>query len=161
LTLTLREALSGEDQALRKTLELLAELSLVISKSIPNRLGVGKSRNVYGETQKKLDVWANDLTVGKLLKSGLVRQVGSEELDAPLSAKHGEFTVTIDPIDGSSNIDSDNPLGTIVGIYRDPLPARGRDLVCSLYFMYGPYVALVIALPGGVRSFVAAGRGER
>ena len=158
--LTLHEALSEEDLALRKTLELLADLSLVISKGIPSRLGAHGGLNIYGEKQKKLDVWANDLIITKLLKSGLVRQVGSEELDEPRSGKHGEFTATIDPIDGSSNVDTNNPLGTIVGLYREPLPARGRDLVCSMYFMYGPYVALILALPSGVRSFVAVGTGK-
>jgi fructose-1,6-bisphosphatase I len=157
---TLRDALSKEDRALRNALELLADLSLVISDGIPSRLGVGKSRNVYGEEQKKLDVWANDLLVTKLLKSGLVREVGSEELDQLRSAKRGEFTATIDPIDGSSNIESNNPLGTIVGLYREPLPAKGRELVCSMYFMYGPYISLTLALPNGVHSFVAAGTGK-
>jgi len=144
---------------LRKVLELLADLSLVISRGIPRRLGVGQSRNIYGETQEKLDIWANDLLITRLLKSELIREVGSEELEEPRSAKHGEFTATIDPIDGSSNVKSNNPLGTIVGLYRESLPARGRDLICSLYFMYGPYVTLVLALPNGVHKFVAAGSG--
>ena len=77
---TLHAALTEEDRALRGVLELLADLSLVISNGIPSRLGVGKSRNVYGEEQKKLDVWANDLLVTKLLKSGLIRQVGSRRV---------------------------------------------------------------------------------
>ena len=157
---TLHAALAEEDRTLRGVLELLADLSLAISDGIPSRLGVGKGRNVYGEEQKKLDVWANDLLVTKLLKSGLIRQVGSEELDEPRSAKRGEFTITIDPVDGSSNIETDNPLGTIVGLYREPLPAKGRDLVCSMYFNYGPYIALILALPNGVHSFVAAGAGK-
>jgi fructose-1,6-bisphosphatase I len=156
---TLREALNQEDRGLRNVVELLANLSLTISAGIPRRLGVGKTRNVYGEEQKKLDIWANDLFVTKLLKSGLVRQVGSEELEEPRSAKRGELTVTIDPIDGSSNVESDNPLGTIVGLYRENLPAKGKDLACSMYFMYGPYIALILALPNGVQSFVAAGTG--
>jgi fructose-1,6-bisphosphatase I len=157
---TLRDALAKEDTTLSKTVELLADLSLVISNGIPSRLGVSKGKNVYGEEQKKLDVWANDLLVTKLLKSGLVKEVGSEELDQPRSAKRGELTATIDPIDGSSNVESDNPLGTIVGLYRKPLPAKGRDLLCSMYFNYGPYIALILALPDGVHSFVAAGTGK-
>lgn len=158
--LTLCEALKGEDRGIGKTVELLADLSLIISNGIPRRLGVGKSRNIYGETQEKLDIWANDLIIRRLLKSELIRSVASEELEEPRSVKHGEFTATIDPIDGSSNVKSNNPLGTIVGLYQKSLPARGRDLLCSMYFMYGPYVTLILALPNGVRKFVAAGSGK-
>ncbi len=158
---TLNDTLEGEDTSLRRLISLLAELGLVISRQIPRHLGMTQTRNIYGERQEKLDVWANDLIVKKLMKSGLVRQVGSEELDRPLSAKQGEFTAVFDPIDGSSNLDSNNVLGTIIGIYKDEqLPARGRNLLAAMYFVYGPYLQLVLAFKDGVRIFTAADRGH-
>jgi len=158
---TLEDALKNEDRKLRKLVSVLAELSLVIARQIPRKLGLAQTSNLYGERQEVLDVWTNNLIARRLLKSGLVRQVASEELKQPLSARHGEFTAAFDPIDGSSNIESNNVLGTIVGIYHDKtLPAKGRDLLCSMYFMYGPYLELVLALEHEVRLFVAKGIGK-
>lgn len=158
---TLRDVLEEEDQSLRKLLTLLAELSLEIVKQIPRALGTTDGVNVYGEKQTELDVWTNDLLTEKLSKSGLVKIVASEELEHPIVAPDGEYSVTLDPLDGSSNVKSDNLVGTIIGVYHDrPLPAQGRHLLSSGYFLYGPYVEAVIALSDGVYIFVAGGKGE-
>src|SRR2546429_9989458 len=76
-------------------------------------------------------------------------------------SKAGEFPIVLGPLDGSSNLKSNNLLGTIVGVYREkPLPARGRDLHAAMYFLYGPFHQLVLALEDGVRTFAALGRGS-
>jgi len=154
------EVLRNEDRGLRKLILLLAELSLSIAAEIPKSLGGTNQYNVYGEKQAEMDVWTNDLLTKKLSKSGLVRQVASEEISQPLSLKQGEFSVTLDPLDGSSNITSNNLMGTIVGVYRETsLPAKGRNQIAALYFLYGPYTEAVVALKGGVYIFVPSGRG--
>jgi fructose-1,6-bisphosphatase I len=128
---------------------------------IPRALGITKGVNIYGETQTELDVWSNELLTRRLLKSGLVKEVASEEMEKTLKAKQGEFAVVLDPLDGSSNIATDNLVGTIVGIYHDTeLPAKGRDLLSSMYFLYGPYLELVLALKRGVYISVGAGKGR-
>jgi len=158
--LTLKETLATEDRDLRKLIFLLADLGLRIAREIPRRLGATNNVNVYGDKQLALDVWSNELLVHKLLRSGLVKQLASEELEEPLSSKRGEYTIVIDPLDGSSNITTNNLMGTIVGIYHDkPLPAAGRDLLASMYFLYGPYLELVLGLHKGAYVLVAAGRG--
>src|SRR4029077_10121029 len=76
--------------------------------------------------------------------------------------KAGEYSIVLDPLDGSSNLKSNNLLGTIVGVYREkPLPAKGRDLHAAMYFLYGPYHQLVLALHDGGRSFAALGKGSQ
>ncbi len=51
-------------------------------------------------------------------------------------------------------------MGTIVGVYRNTeLPAKGRALFSSMYFLYGPYTEAVIALKKGVFVAVGAGKG--
>jgi fructose-1,6-bisphosphatase I len=153
------EVLQKEDRSLRKLILILAELSLSIAAEIPRSLGGTNQYNVYGEKQTEIDVWANDLLTKKLAKSGLVRQVASEEISQPLSMKRGEFSVTLDPLDGSSNITSNNLMGTIVGIYRETsLPAKGRNQIAAMYFLYGPYTEAVVALKDGVYIFVPSGR---
>lgn len=132
----------------------------MVRERIPLELGMSEGINVYGEKQMDIDVWSNDLFVKKLLKSGLVRQVASEEMEDVAQSKSGDYSIVLDPLDGSSNIKSNNLLGTIVGVYHDTsLPAKGRNLLAAMYFLYGPFLQLVIALHDGVRSSIAAGKG--
>lgn len=157
--LTLKETLANEDRGLQKLIFLLADLGLRIAREIPRRLEATNSINAYGDKQLALDVWSNQLLVHKLLGSGLVKQLASEELEEPLSSKRGEYTLVIDPLDGSSNITTNNLMGTIIGIYHDkPLPAAGKDLLASMYFLYGPYLELILGRQKGVNVLVAAGR---
>src|SRR2546426_5086213 len=156
----LRELLETEDRSLAKLVELLAELSLRIVREIPRALGMTEGVNIYGDQQTELDVWSNGLLTKRLLRSGLVRQVASEEMETVMSADHGEYTVALDPLDGSSNIKTNNLMGTIIGIYHDkPLPAAGHDLLSALYFLYGPYVEAVVGTKTGVYLASPAGRG--
>lgn len=158
---TLADILESEDQGLRRLVALLAELSFQILAEIPKALETTGGVNIYGEEQTQIDVWSNELLTKRLLKSGLVRQVASEEMDKPVESRHGEFSVVLDPLDGSSNIGTDNLAGTIVGIYHDKrLPGKGRELLASIYFLYGPYVQAVLAVQGGAYVSVAAGKGR-
>ena len=156
---SLAEILQKEDRSLRKLILLLANLSLSIAAEIPKTLGGTSRLNVYGDKQQEMDVWSNDLLTKKLAESHLVKQIASEEIEQPLTLKQGEFSITLDPLDGSSNIKSNNLMGTIVGIYRETsLPAKGREQVAAGYFLYGPYTQAVLALEGGVYIFVASGK---
>jgi fructose-1,6-bisphosphatase I len=157
---TLTDLMASEDRSLSKLISLLADLAVVVQQRIPTELGYSDGVNVYGEKQLKIDVWSNDLFTKKLLKSGLVKRVASEEMDDVAESKSGDYSVVLDPLDGSSNLKSNNLLGTIVGVYQDkPLPAKGRDLLAAMYFLYGPFLQLVLALKDGVRLSAAAGRG--
>ena len=156
----LHELLETEDRSLSKLVYLLAELSLRISREIPRTLGMTEEVNMYGEQQAELDVWSNGLLTKRLLRSGLVKEVASEEMDKVIKADHGEYCVAVDPLDGSSNIKTNNLVGTIISIYHDiPLPARGRDQLCALYFLYGPYIEAVVGTKSGVFLAATAGRG--
>ena len=157
---TLKDALSAEDSSLYKLVSLITQLSGIVQDRIPRQLGYAGSTNVYGEKQLEIDVWSNDLFTKKLLKSGYVRRVASEEMEKVAECRTGEYSVVLDPLDGSSNLKSNNLLGTIVGIYHDKqLPARGRDLLAAMYFLYGPFLQLVLALNDGVRILASWGQG--
>jgi fructose-1,6-bisphosphatase I len=157
---TIADLLSSEDRSLSKLVLLLADLAVTVQHRLPTELGYSGGVNVYGEKQLEIDVWSNDLFTKKLLKSGLVRRVASEEMEDVAESRSGEYSVVLDPLDGSSNLKSNNLLGTIVGVYHDKrLPAKGRDLLVAMYFLYGPFLQLVLALKDGVRLSAAAGRG--
>jgi fructose-1,6-bisphosphatase I len=158
---TLRDIIGTEERSLYKLISLIADLSAILRERIPRELGLAGSTNPYGEKQLQIDVWSNNLFTKKLLRSGLVKRLASEEMDEVAESKAGEYSVVLDPLDGSSNLKSNNLLGTIVGIYREkPLPARGRDLQAAMYFIYGPFHQLVLALHDGVRTFAALSNGS-
>lgn len=126
-------------------------------------LGSAGEENVQGETQKKLDVISNDLLKSYLLDSGTVRALASEEEDDIVEGnKLGNYLVSFDPLDGSSNIDINSLVGTIFSIYKAPATEQasandflqpGRNQVAAGYVLYGPSVMLVITTGNGVAMY--------
>ena len=125
---------------------------------MPVRRDPATTRNVYGEQQLELDIWMNDLFVDALRASKLVAQVASEEMGQVKEVGRGRFSVVLDPLDGSSNVKSNNIFGTIFGVFdRKALPARGTDLFAAGYLIYGPATTFVYATRTGVHEFVQGG----
>ena len=126
-------------------------------------LGSTLDENIQGETQKKLDVLANQLLKDILLESDFVRAVASEEEDGIVNGNpQGKYLVAFDPLDGSSNIDINSVVGTIFSIL--PVPANasgdtdmflqpGTNQVAAGYVLYGPSTMLVLTTGNGVRMF--------
>ena len=137
-----------------KTDEIFAEL--------PHRRGKAGTQNIYGEEQKALDVWSNDVLCEALKKTGVVKAIVSEELDEPwVNPSGGKYTVSIDPLDGSSNIESNNLFGTIIGVHSQTellVPAEKLDI--AFYNLYGPITTLVLASRKGVIEFVKHRKGS-
>jgi fructose-1,6-bisphosphatase I len=159
---TLKDIIGTEERSLYRLISLIAHLSTLVRDMLPRELGLAGGINPYGEKQLQIDVWSNDLFTKKLLRSGLVKGLASEEMEGIAESKVGEYSIVLDPLDGSSNLKSNNLLGTIVGVYREkPLPAKGRDLHAAMYFLYGPYHQLVLALQDGVHSFAVLGKGSQ
>ena len=117
--------------------------------------------NSDGDAQKKLDVMANDAIL-QALQQAPVAWFASEEEDEILTlTPGGAAAVAADPLDGSSNIDSNTSIGTIFSVY--PASAAGAtasffrpgaEQVAAGYAIYGPHTALVLTLGEGVVSFV-------
>jgi fructose-1,6-bisphosphatase I len=146
------------DRDLGALLSCIAGLATRIRRELPVRRDAAATRNVYGEQQLELDVWMNDLFVDALRASSLVAQVASEEMGEVQEVGHGRFSVVLDPLDGSSNVKSNNIFGTIFGIFDGKrLPARGSELFAAGYLIYGPATTLVYATRTGVHEFVQGG----
>ena len=147
---------SGADADLQKLILTYAYTALDAQHQFPKYLrGTMGDKNKYGEVVAKLDDWVNGFLCDNLIKTNLVRKIYSEELKTPLTANpNAPFVVTMDPLDGSSNISTNNPIGSIVGIYRGDLPLTGRKLVCSLYKLYGPMNTLAYTIGKGTHEFV-------
>jgi fructose-1,6-bisphosphatase I len=138
----------------------ISRACLKVRDSIPSKSGMLSAVNPSGETQKAIDVYSNDLFVRTLIDTGEVAEVASEEMAEPVKGK-GKLHVAMDPLDGSSNIGTNNPVGSIFGFYRSRLPCSGRNMDASLYVTYGPMLTLTLALKGGVHRFVATRAGSR
>ena len=89
-----------------------------------------------------------------------VAEVASEEM-AEAKKGAGRIHVAMDPLDGSSNISTNNPLGSIFGFYSSTLPCSGEHLVGAAFVTYGPMLTLTFSTGDGVATFVAVGGRRR
>ncbi|MDX2192424.1 MAG: class 1 fructose-bisphosphatase [Gemmatimonadales bacterium] len=132
-----------------------------------NILGSASNTNVQGEEQQKLDVFANETLKNCLRSTGRVCVMGSEEDDdiipVPESSRAGKYVVLFDPLDGSSNIDVNQAVGTIFSIHRrkslngrgthDDVLQPGSAQVAAGYVIYGSSTMLVYTTGRGVAGF--------
>lgn len=129
-------------------------------------LGDMGSTNVQGEEQKKLDIIADETFNAMISRCGEVCAIISEEQDEAYFIPGGEgnsYIVSIDPLDGSSNIDVNASIGTIFSIYRrsntDVPPTvkdclqQGTQQLAAGYFIYGSSTMLVYTTGNGVNGF--------
>lgn len=110
-----------------------------------HRGGEVDEENPTGDTAIEADVWADELLVDRIGAIDGVGAIASEERETAIEVGEG-LSVTIDPLDGSSNVVSNNLCGTIVGIFDGDLPAGGDDILAATYVLYGPLTTMVIAV---------------
>ncbi|GAB4301140.1 MAG: class 1 fructose-bisphosphatase [Desulfuromonadia bacterium] len=136
----------------------IAEASKYVINAVrTGDLGVAGTSNLYGEQQLALDVLSDRIMRKRLIHSGVVCNIASEEMDEIFQAQadsHGLYSVAYDPLDGSSLVDVNLAVGTIVSIYEGcNLLQPGRNQVAALYILYGPRVSLVYSVGNGVHEF--------
>lgn len=136
----------------------IAEASKYVINAVrTGDLGVAGTSNLYGEEQLALDVLSDRILRKRLSHSGVVCNIASEEMDEiyqVTSNPQGMFSVAYDPLDGSSLVDVNLAVGTIVGIYQgNNLLQPGRTMVGAMYILYGPRVSMVYSVGKGVYKF--------
>ncbi len=114
------------------------------------------TRNVFGEEQMALDKYADGVFVSGLKKTRLVRYIATEEQEQMIEVDDpkNNFGVVIDPLDGSSLIDVDFTIGSIIGIYPGHVLEKGGKMVAAMYILYGPLTLLTFTTGKGVHEFV-------
>ncbi|MBU3029195.1 class 1 fructose-bisphosphatase [Paracoccus marinaquae] len=135
-----------------------AALSGVIRRG-DRSMGAEVGTNSDGDGQKRLDLYADALFLDALKGAGL-RWFASEERDQPIAMQPGgEFALAIDPLDGSSNIDTNVSIGTIFAIYpaADEAGASflrpARDMIAGGYIIYGPRCCLLVSFGDGTQFY--------
>jgi fructose-1,6-bisphosphatase I len=132
-------------------------------------LGAVGTTNVQGETQMKLDVFADHALLNAVKWGGQVCGAASEEneryfaFDAEINKK-AKYVLLFDPLDGSSNIDVNVSIGTIFSIFRrkssvgdlanvNDFLQKGFEQVAAGYVIYGSSTMLVYTTGHGVNGF--------
>jgi fructose-1,6-bisphosphatase I len=164
------------DHALDPNLRLLLETVARAVKAISHTVGKGsiggvldtlETTNIQGETQKKLDVIANQILTEANEWGGYLAGMASEEMDhpqgIPVAYPRGSYLLLIDPLDGSSNVDVNVSIGTIFSVLPAPKDMTepdddvflqpGTNQVCAGYAVYGPQTLLVLTVGHGVVMF--------
>ncbi|HET6702283.1 MAG TPA: class 1 fructose-bisphosphatase, partial [Gemmatimonadaceae bacterium] len=130
-------------------------------------LGSAEAENVQGEIQQKLDVFANETIIKALDHGGRLCAMASEEvpdiIPIPEGFRCGKYCLLFDPLDGSSNIDVNVPVGTIFSVVRkitrgtrgdlEDMLQPGRRQVAAGYVIYGSSTMLVYTTGQGVHGF--------
>jgi len=164
---TLTDHLLNERKKAKHDLTLLLHQIENASKIIASRikasglidiLGKTGKKNTFGEEVQKLDDFANNVLIDTLISSGEVHAIVSEENEKPVfasKANEGKYLVFFDPLDGSSNIDVNCPIGTIFGIYHksNGILQPGKKQIAAGYTIYGSSVMFVYSVGNGVNGF--------
>ena len=152
----LREA--GVDRDLTRIICEIGNASKYIINAIrTGDLGVAGTSNLYGEEQLELDVLSDRIIQKRLMYSGVIAKMASEEVDEVVEVtvpNNGRYSIAFDPLDGSSLVDVNLAVGTIVSIYEgDNLLRPGRNQVAALYVLYGPRTTVVVSTGKSVHEF--------
>lgn len=150
----------GTPANLADVLDRLAGFAIALAGRIARgglseALAASQGSNADGDTQKALDVIADEAAQNALRGSAL-RFFASEEQEDVLEINpDGTLAMVIDPLDGSSNIETNLSIGTIFGIYPAASTGSGsvlrpaRELLASGYMIYGPQCAMMLRVGNG------------
>jgi fructose-1,6-bisphosphatase I len=160
---------TGELSGLLYDIALAAKMiaNKVRMAGLADIIGATENENVQGEIQQKLDVLANDMIIKALDHSGRICAMASEEepdiIQIPDNFRCGKYCLLFDPLDGSSNIDVNVPVGTIFSVLRkitrgargemEDMLQPGRRQVAAGYVIYGSSTMMVYTTGQGVHGF--------
>lgn len=135
------------------------ELAGLISRhGLTKKYEVAREINASGDMQEPLDVIAHDAFQAALLTAPVAYLVSEEKPDPILLNPDCSLTVAIDPLDGSSNIDSNMSIGSIFSIFElhpdQFLNIRpGEQQLAAGFLVYGPQTSLVLSCGDGTHIF--------
>jgi fructose-1,6-bisphosphatase I len=160
--ITLENYLDSADVAedLKELIVLISKQALPIRNAFIENQSYAGTENKSGEVQAELDVWSDEHLINVLKKSSLVKELASEEQPEILKFENAkaDYAVVMDPLDGSSLIQVNLCVGTIIGIYDNGKALnRGEDLAAAMYMLYGPMTVLVLTVGKGVYVFAMDG----
>ena len=147
--------------AVDAVVDSIASTAPEIRAGLAGRRTYDDGANPSGDRQLEADVYADRLLEERLLGIDSIAGYASEERDSVVGSDAGGAAAdgdrhygAVDPLDGSSNLKSNNTMGTLFGVYDEPLPADGSALVASGFVLYGPITTMAVARGGTVTESV-------
>ncbi len=162
-SITLKKHLDTINPDLKELILLLAKNSIKINKAFESQFNYTETKNVYGEQQIALDKFADELLIKEFEKSKLVRTIASEEQSdlVEITKTRGNYGVTLDPLDGSSCVNTNLAVGTIAGFFDEgDVLEKGVKMDAACYIIYGPLTSLVYTAKNGVHEFILNSKKE-
>lgn len=137
----------------------IARISTAVGTSDTGKAG---STNVFGEEQLALDVLSDKVLIEGLKTNSAIGIYASEEQVNEVKLSEGKYAVAADPLDGSSLVDTNLAVGTIIGIYETNtfIGRIGDEQVASMIAVYGPRTTIVLTVKKGVQEFSLQKSGE-
>ncbi|GAA9387058.1 class 1 fructose-bisphosphatase [Helicobacter pylori] len=129
------EIISLLEKGVKKAQEILEK---------PDAGSYTKLENSSGDTPIKADLALDKFLEENFLSLENVKSVFSEEKETPVTKENGSYLIAYDPLDGSSVMEADFLVGTIIGIYEKDYKAQ--NLAASLYVVFGHKIELMVAL---------------
>ncbi|WRE21992.1 class 1 fructose-bisphosphatase [Helicobacter pylori] len=129
------EIISLLEKGVKKAQEILEK---------PDAGSYTKLENSSGDTPIKADLALDKFLEENFLSLENVKSVFSEEKETPVTKENGSYLIAYDPLDGSSVMEANFLVGTIIGIYEKDYKAQ--NLAASLYVVFGHKIELMVAL---------------
>ncbi|GAA8072216.1 class 1 fructose-bisphosphatase [Helicobacter pylori] len=129
------EIISLLEKGVKKAQEILEK---------PDAGSYTKLENSSGDTPIKADLALDKFLEENFLSLENIKSVFSEEKETPVTKENGSYLIAYDPLDGSSVMEANFLVGTIIGVYEKDYKAQ--NLVASLYVVFGHKIELVVAL---------------
>ncbi len=129
------EIISLLEKGVKKAQEILEK---------PDAGSYTKLENSSGDTPIKADLALDKFLEENFLSLENVKSVFSEEKETPITKENGSYLIAYDPLDGSSVMEANFLVGTIIGVYEKDYKAQ--NLVASLYVVFGHKIELMVAL---------------
>lgn len=130
------------------TFERVTETVVEALPRIENGFAGGRAyqggENPSGQELLAADERADEILHDAITSLDGVGEYASEERAETVDCGDG-VSVAVDPLDGSSNLVTNNVAGVIFGVYDAPLPCAGRNLVGAGYAVFGPLTTAVVA----------------
>lgn len=157
---------TGTEKNLTDLILFFSEQARIVKRgffcTIPRTPSEEITRNQFGEEQMVLDKYADEVFISGIQKTRLARYIATEEQSQIIEVTNpkNQFGVVIDPLDGSSLLDVNLCVGSIIGVYPGHVLEKGISMVAALYILYGPLTTLTFTTGNGVHEFVMNDFGE-
>ena len=159
------------DKKINTIIDIIKSKSIFLHKKIYNNCFIERKTtidcdkvNPTGDISTFLDLMIQDELINSLKELNYFAAVITEEEESPiiLNEKEGEFILTLDPLDGTSNVKINGITGTIFSIYKrisskeekinsEDFLQPGKNQIVSGYILYGPNLSFVYTINNKVK----------